>query len=954
MTPGFFLHLMRKIFLLSVILTLSSFITFSQDLSVTGRVADLNNESLIGSTVVLLKKDSSLYKGDAVDVNGSFSIQGVKSGNYILKVSFLGYDSYYQDIKLNTMSLQIGTIKLKSQTQNLSNVEIKGKLPAASLKGDTIEFNSAAYKVNPDATVENLITKMPGVMVQDGKIQSQGEDVKKVLINGKEFFGGDPSIALKNLPADVVDKVQVFDQQSEQARFTGFNDGNTEKTINIITKENMNNGVFGKVYGGYGLNDRYSIGGNINIFNGAQKISILGMSNNINQQNFSAQDLLGITSSSGSSQRGPFGGPMPGGPPSGGGSGGSSSGGMFGPNSSANNFTTSSNGGINTNTSLGLNYMDDWGKKVKFTGSYFFNNSKNTTSSNTYRTYFLSDSLSQIYKENSTANSNNINHRANMKLEYAIDSANSITYTPSFSYQKNTSSTLVNANSLRGTSALNSSDNAYTTNLAGYNFSNTFLYRHKFAKPGRTFSIDLTGSYSHKDGNGILQSDADYYENDSSYTIDQNTYSKTSGYTVSSTITYTEPLSKSWQMMVNVSPSYSHTLSDKSTNALDSLSNTYARLDSSLSNAYTYNTWKNKGGLSFRFAKGKMNLNFGADYQFTSLLGKQTFPNTENTQLIFHNVLPRLDMIYKFSKSINLHIGYMSSTQTPSITQIQDVLDNSNPLSVSRGNPLLKQQYQHNIISGLRILDKSLTRIFFLSVGGNLSDSYISSSTFTASTDTTLADGTSLSSGSQYTKPVNLSGYRNFRSFAVYSFPINPIKTKLNVNVGYNYTKLPGLVNEQLNYSNTSKVNAGLVLASNISTQYDFTLSYMANYSFVKNSIQSSSDQNYYNGVASARVNIMPFSFLNISSDLNYTHYVGLNDVSNPSILLWNAGLGYKFLKEKKAELKLSVYDILNKNNSITRNVTTTYVEDVETQVLKRYFMLTFTYTFKSFKAGKS
>ncbi|EDO25737.1 predicted protein, partial [Nematostella vectensis] len=394
--------------------------------------------------------------------------------------------------------------------KELQDVIVKTKQRRVEIMGDTTQVNADAYKVNRDATTEDLLTKMPGVTTTGGTLKVNGEDVKEVLVDGKPFFGSDPNAAIKNLPAEVIDKIQVFNKQSDQSQFTGFDDGNSQKAINIITKAGKNNGQFGKVYGGYGTDNRYSAGGNINIFNGDQRISIIGLSNNINQQNFSNEDLLGVMSASGNQGRGgPRGGRGGGAPPRRPSSG-----------TDISDFMVGSQNGITQSNSIGINYSDNWDKKVKASGSYFYNSTNNNNETNLNREYILSDT-SLMYNEESVTESKNQNHRLNMRIEYDIDSYNSLIISPRISIQNNNTSSLLDGYSFYTSDVIDSrTENNTGADKLGYNLSNDLLYRHKFKKQGRTLSVMARTQVNNSDGDGSTYS-LNTYSNSNNDLIDQ-------------------------------------------------------------------------------------------------------------------------------------------------------------------------------------------------------------------------------------------------------------------------------------------------------------------------------------------------------------------------------------------------------------------------------------------------
>ena len=898
-----------------------------------------DNSALIGVVVVLTNTEDTIQKHfTTTQLEGDFLLQNLKNGSYHLKTLFTGYTGFKKDIVINNADTDLGTVKLSVESKELKEVVVVGKQERLEQKGDTTDYNANAYKVNPDATVEDLIKKMPGITVDaTGAVKSQGDAVQKVLVDGKEFFGDDATMALRNLPADVVERIQTFDRASDQSQFTGFDDGNSQKTINIVTKSKNINGQFGRIYAGYGTNDRYQAGGNMNFFKGDQRISILGLANNINQQNFSSQDLLGVSSSSGGGGGGNNN--TGGGRPGGGGGGGAA----------ATNLMTGQQSGINTTKSIGLNYSDKWGKRVSFTGSYFYNNLINNTNSITNRKYFLTDTSSQLYDATTDQQSNNFNHRFNGRLDYMIDSANSILLTPVLSFQNSSAMTQVaGQNALSNKELLNKTQNGNNADNAGYTFNNSVLFRHKFKKERRTVSVNLQTSYQNKSNTTSLVSQNDYYSvtGDSLKLINQVSNTPSTSKTVGTDINYTEPIGKKSGIQVNYSPSYTLNNSDKNTTALNK--GVYA-FDTLLSNKYKNEVTTNRMGLSYRYRDAKAILSIGANYQNLQLVGHQEFPRALVIDKSFNNVLPNAFFNYKYSKTKNLRIMYRASTNAPSITQLQNVINNNNPLSLTTGNPDLVQEYTHNFVSRYSVTNPDKATNFMWMIGGSYTANSINNSIFTARKDTAINNEYILHKGSQLTRPVNLNGYWNGRTFLTYGLPVTKIKSNLNLNGGLTYARTPGMINSKINFSNTYAFTGGFVLGSNISPKVDFSISSTGNYTIVDNSIQPTLNNNYYYQISGVKANWLPWKGIVLGTDLTNTYYTGLAGNSfNQNFWLWNASAGYKFLKNQAAELKLSVFDLLGQNTSVSRTVANTYIEDNKTTVLTRYFMLTFTYTLKN------
>ena len=930
-----------------LLLLLCSVSAFAQS-TVSGTINDdKTHETLIGVTVTLSTKDSAVKQGTVTDVDGDFILNNITPGNYTLKASYIGYANYFKNITVTAEPLELAPFAMQSTANTLKGVVIEAEAPRAQQNGDTSQFAASSFKTNPDATAEDLITKMPGITSDNGTVKVNGEQVTKVLVDGKPFFGDDPNQAIKNLPAEIIDKIQVFDQKSDQAQFTGFDDGTTNKAINIITKRGRNNGSFGKVQGGYGSDDRYTGGGNINFFNGDQRISIVGLANNVNQQNFSTDDLLGVTGSGGGGRGG--GGSGRGGGGFSGGGGGSTSTGFSG-GGGASNFLVGQQGGITKTQSLGFNYSDSWGKKVKVSGSYFFNRSDNSANTSLVRNYVTNDPDSLLaYTENNMVHSINYNNRANFRLEYTIDSSNDIIFTPRVSFQNNNSQ-----NDLAGITTLGDSPNSavntrYDAISKGYTLSGNVLWRHRFAKKGRTLSIGLTPSDNHKDGDGSQYSLNGYATGDT-VLQDQRYNLISKSQSLSGNVTYTEPLSVKSQLMLTYNPSVSKNVSNKYTNDRDLATGAYDNLDTVLSNVYqnTYNI--QRGGIGYRHNDTTFNYNLSVNAQYATLNGNQIFPTSFAVNKNFFDVLPQAQFNYKFSRIENINIFYRTNNDAPSISQLQNIVDNSNPLLLRTGNVDLRQDYTHNLSIRFGRTKPAGNSLFIFASASYVKD-YIGNSSIIASHDTAVGD-VILNAGSQLSRPVNLQGDYSARSFVTYSIPAKAIKSNINASGGFTYSRTPAIINGEENFARNYAINGGLVISSNISENVDFTLSSNGAYTIAKNSLQSSSDYNYYTQTSAAKINIIFLKHFVFNTNLTHTFYSGLGSAYDKGYLLWNASLGYKFLKNNAAQIDIYAFDILKQNSAISRTITDTYIEDSQTQVLQRYVMARFTYTIRNFKGS--
>jgi hypothetical protein len=911
---------------------------FGQAYFIGGKITEQKNAPAIGASVIILKSDSSFLKGTTTSETGNFKIENIVTGNYLLKISYLGFTDYYKTISVNE-NKTLDNIKLTSTVKKLDEIKIETDAIMATQSGDTTSYNAKAFKVNKDANAEDLVTKMPGVTVVDGKVQAQGEDVKQVFVDGKPFFGDDANSVLKNLPAEVIDKVQVFDRKSDQSQFTGFDDGNSSKTINIVTKTQFRNGIFGKAYGGYGYLDRYKAGLVINRFKEKQRFTVLVLSNNINEQNFSSEDLLGVMSSSGgnNSNRGNRGG----------GSGRSGRGGSQG-GGSESFLVDIKNGIINTNAA-GINYSDNWGKKTTVSAAYFFNWTDNKATSVLFRDYIIGSNNGLQYDENNVSRSNNFNHRLNLRFEYKIDSLNTITLQPRLSLQTNEGLNKLIGENTRSV-VISSTDNSYKSNLEGYTIGVPVSFRHSFAKKGRTFSVDLNPSFNGSKGNSKMQTFNSYYA-DTLYvdSLDQRSLLNKSGINSTSNITFTEPLSKATFLSVNYIFTYNFSASEKNTFNRDLINYDYSLQDTLLSNVFDNTYLAHAAGLTYRQSYDKLNFSFGVNAQYAELYKQQTFPSIYRGGRSFQSFLPNAQLQYRFDKNRNIRMNYRTNNTPPSVDQLQDVLNNSNSLQLSTGNSDLNQNFQNNFSIRYQGVNTVKSTSLFILLGGTYTDNYIGNSTIIANQDTVVYNDIALAKGSQITRPVNLDGYFNLRFFFNYSFALKKLKSNLNINAGCNYNNVPALINNETNNSNTTAPSLGLVLSSNVSEQIDFTISSNSSYNDVTNTIQPDLNSAYLQQNSKVKLNFNPKGGFVFTAEYNNQYYAGLSDAFNQNISLLNAAIGYKFLKDKRADIRLFVFDILGQNNSIQRNITETYIEDTQTNILQRYFMLTFTYNIKKY-----
>jgi uncharacterized membrane protein YgcG len=921
--------------------------------SISGTIRDQQAASPLSGASVRLSSVSNgaIARNVLSDSLGRFSFQNLPADSFQVAISFVGFKDVTRGVRVDSTTASFdaagtGMITLDvamapSSSNDLATVVISTRIAPATQKGDTLQINASQFKVNPDATAEDLARKVPGITIENGQVKAQGENVQKVTIDGRELFGDDATAALRNLPAEIIDKIQIFDRMSDQAQLSGVDDGNTQKGINIVTKANMRNGQFGRITAGYGTDERYLAGGNTTFLKDNRRISIVGNFNNVNQQNFSQQDLLGVTSSGG---RGGGGGGFRGG------GGGPRGGGNWG-GGGAGNFMVGTQNGINRTNALGINFSDVWGKKLTVTGSYLFNDSKNTTRQLASTQYFT-NSITNIVDTTASV-SNNQNHRVNLRFEYRIDSMNQLIITPSANIQHN------NANRSVGTATFFSPNNPFVQTLNtnvnddkrnATNLNNSILYRRSFAKRGRAFTINLNTSYNERTGEAYVNTFQRSFASGGFDDTLSNRFTDQASNTfqVSTNITYSEPLGQNSQLQFSYNPRIAKSKSDQQTFEQDPMDNKYSLFRANLSNVLENTTTAQNGGLSYRWGDRDRMISFGVNYQNTNLKSNQTFPQAVTVNKSFSNVLPNAMIRYKISTRSNLRLFYRTNVNEPSVTQLQSVIDIANAPVYRIGNVNLNTQYTQ--FGSFQYTYTNPTKGLLLV--GNLfyqtAKDYISNATYTLVRDTVVG-GVTLSPGSRLTTPVNLDGYRNMRSMITFAVPVGFIKSNLNLDAGISYTQTPGITNSRLNETKSTVYTLRSGIASNVSQYVDFNVSYSANFNKVRNQVLPTANNDFFQHVASLQFNLLSKNGWFFQNDVNNQFYNGLSEGFNQNYVLWNMSAGKKILKDRKGEIKVSVFDLLKQNQSISRNITGEYIEDVQNQVLQQYFMLHFTYNLRNF-----
>ena len=935
---------MRRVLLLSAFILIAT-LSFAQKGigTLRGTLQDsASAQGLPDATVTVMEsKDSTLTSFALSSNSGFFEIKGLDAGAYYLLVSYQGFETLKRSFSISAdkplVDLQV--VKMQQSYKTLGEVVVTDMTPI-KIKGDTLAYKADAFKTKPNATVEDLLKKLPGVQVErDGAVKAQGEAVQKVYVDGKEFFGTDPKLATKNLTADMIDEVEVYDDMSEQAKFNRIDDGSRSKAINLKLKKDKKKGVFGRAYAGYGSDDRYDAGVTANFFKGASQVAVIGKLNNTNNMNFSMTDQMGMFGGGGMGGGNMVvgGGGRAGMMMGGGGGGGSTSFGGAG-----------SGSGITRTGSIGVNYRDTWSPKVDLSSSYFYNNANNENNRNAYRQTFLGDSA--INRSQQTYSNNiNGNHRFNLRMNFALDSFNSFVYTPTLSFQNSerfSDDTL--ASVVDGKTAdyrINETRTVNESTGQGVNLNNNLLWRKKFRKLGRTLSVNLTNQYSRNDRDGGNNSLIRYYGRtgtpikDSIVNQQYTLESDNDSYGVN--LSYTEPLSRDKLLEFNYTYNNNESESDRQTWSYNNTTGKYDEKVARLSNHFQNATEMSRYGTNFRMFKKKYNFQLGVQMQ-KSLLQSNNLTTKQNIEQRYTNFFPNASFNYNFARSKNLRFNYRGRTNQPSVTQLQPIRDESNPPYYTEGNPNLEQEFSNNFMLSYNVFDMVKFRNFFANVSfSNTYNKIVNSTTY-------------LPLGNQLTRPENVNGVYNINANVNYGLPIKRMQGgNFNTTTRLNYDRNANFVDGEKNYIKNLVLGQDLRLNYNYKEKLDLGVSAGLTYNSVQYTIQNERNDDYYTKVFSIDATYSFPKGLIVSSDFDYNAYSGRADGFNENYAMWNASIAQELFKNRRGEVKFSVYDLLKQNQSIIRDVQDNYIEDIQNTVLQRFFLLSFTYKLNRM-AGKN
>ena len=930
---------MRKLFL-TLLFAVMAVVSYAQKVELT--VVDaVTKEGIAGAVVDLTEVGKAENSKQAISAYaGKTTLQGVKSGTYTLTIQFIGYETLSQEVNVSSKSRQLGTFELKEEATKLETVTLEVQAIRASTKGDTVSYNASSFKVASDADVEGLLKKMPGITVNNGTVEAQGETIKKIFVDGKEFFGEDVATALNSLPAETVKSVEVFNKLSDNAEFSGMDDGEGYKAINIVTHETMRQGVFGKLYAGYGYqpktdditsHHKYNIGGNVNYFHGTSRLSVIGMLNNINQQNFLFEDIVGVN------------------------------GGQMGRGSGMGGLMVRPQNGVAKVGSIGLNYTKSWGEddKVKLQGSYFFNDTNTENLSELTKWYEAPLAHLGTLDERGTSDNSNNNHRLNLRFDWRISRTQSLMSRTSLSFQ--------GYNRLNATDGTQIGDDLYNIISSGskgasdgIRFNEFLQYRILLGKPGRLLTVDGRVNYRGRESDYRSHSVAETlptfddagevtgYEPLMRYISTDN---NARDLNLAASMTYAEPLSRVSALTFRYAWNYNDQKSDKATmnyGADESYNN--GVLDPALSSNIVSGYHKHNFGPGFRYSKERNTFIFNVNYQYSTLDGKFITPEADPIKRKFNDFTYFMMGNFNITKEHSIRMFVSSYTENPDVDDLQEILDIRDMQNVSRGNGDLDPSYSHRINFHYNYTNLTKGRTFMWMFSFQSTQDYITSDIYTGSNIPEEIVTELGSTPTQYSTFRNADGFLSLRTHISYGFPINPIKCNLNLMGGVNYNKAPSYINNEKNMASNVGYDARVVLGSNISENIDFTLSWNGTYSQAKNSLASRQGKNeYFNHSANGSLKAVFWKGITFTASATYVQNIGYTNDYNDQYTLCNAYIGKKLFKNNLGEVMVGVNDIFNQNTSFARTTGAGFTQNAWNSVIGRYFTVQFNYNLRVF-----
>lgn len=915
----------KNLFAVVIILCFTN-LAFSQNfITIKGKVIEKTTQLPLESATIYLSKakDSTVIDYTISNKSGNFDIKTRKIETpFTVKISFIGFQTFSKEFKQLTSDIDLGTIELGDDENLLNEVIIKSEAPPIVIKKDTLEFNASSFKVRPDANVEALLKQLPGVEVTpEGKITVNGKEVNNILVNGKPFFGKDGKIATQNLPAEIIDKVQVVDTKTKSEELSGDASSSEEKTINLTIQEDKNKGFFGKVMGGYGSNDRYESSLLLNSFKGEQKISVLASSNNINSIGFSMDEIFdnmggGRNSSVFYNDDGAFG---------------------------INNMSFGVGKGITQSNLIGVNYQDTFDKKIETSGSYYFSNAESKNNNTTSRINLLPTG-STFTDSNSSFKAMSNNHNFSVDFEIKLDSTSSLYVTPKFSrgISKNlNSSQQITLDEFDA--EMNRSSAKDYSETESSSFSSEIYYYKKFAKKNRGLTVSMDSEVSKRDEFLDTDSQTLFQDASSDDIRKQNRFEVADKSSFRLEARFGEPLTDSLRLSLTSQINIDRAKDNRQAFDFNSGTNEFDDFNEAQSNFIDSKTVRFFPSTGLIISKKKLNgrINFGPE--FISFKNQSDYLGI-GTQINKNYVFPKVTGYFNFSvgKSKSIYANYNYEVTLPGGSQVLPVENLANPLNTFLGNANLEPTKRQSVYMNYNNYDYATRSGFFVYTGFTHNVDQVVSST--------IYDDNFKATTTYENVDLGYNGYLG-ASFNK-SFNKDKRKLKLGVSFNVNLEHSEGLTNTELFESNGYQISPRLNLTWSIDDMITVAPSYR--YSFFNTDYKNYVIDNAQNFTHNAKVEItsyLPKKFV-IGNDFGYTYNSNIADGFKKDFYLWNTSIGYNFWKDQLLA-KVKVYDVLNQNLNTRRTITPTAIIDSENTVLKRYVMFSLTYKLEKFGGKK-
>lgn len=884
---------------------------------VTGRIVDNMEKEPLPGAHIFYGKDKMLMA--VSDGDGKFSFQAIDTITSQLSVSFTGHESWTHHFvkKAKQDTLRCGDIYLLPMM--LDEIVISATPPLSVQRGDTTQFNVDAVKLAADANLENLLKRLPGFEIIDGKIMAQGRVVEKLYVDGTTYFLDDPKGALKNLPANLISKIKLFDDRSEEAKFSGYDDGSKFRSLNIETKNPNKPKYFGDFTVGYGISEKiketfkdnnYRMDGNVSFFDSKRRLTIDGGWENTDQA-----DKL-------------------------------------------NDAKYNGKGGNNSDHNLGMNFSYNQRDKVSFTGMYRMDGGENYSGSLQRQDYFKTERYdSRIYDNESHNWSDRTGHNINTRFEYYLNEKNRISFSPNISLSENTSQSLSYAQNVEDNDTINRSETVAENRSDNQNYQGNLSWMHAFKKKGRTLTLQGNYGYGINNSFQLRKSKERNLNNDNQYVDtlrNQKTSSDQTNYNLWASLAYSEPLSENSRISFQYSHQESRSKVKKwSYSYRDSTFQELIGIDTALTNTLNNRMMMDRVGINFNIQNKKISFSGGTSLNFTQMRNSYKYLSAANDSIVNSNYIdisPRADIRYTLSNNSSFSLNYYGNTTSPTAEQLQDVLNVANPLQVSTGNPNLDKSYQQSLSLFFDRSAPEHSRFLTFRLSAGQTFNKIASNVCFLDRDT-LINGYEVLRGARFTSPVNLNGDWNIDTDLSYSFPVEKLKLRFNTSFSGGFTHTPNIYDNEHNFSDAYNGAFTLGVSTNISEDFDFMFSSRSSYSNTKNSSTGRSE--YFDQTVNAYLLWVFWKGFFVGGNFDYQYYLNKKeDAINQSNKRLNTYVGKKFGKRRAAELRFSLNDIFREQDQISYQLSDLYSSTSLRTQTTNYYMVSFTYRFNSMQKG--